>query len=76
MKQKHQILLISHLIQGQSCHMRSILRKMQINTYDITLNASGSVGTEYNKAKLDILFIVDTSESMNNDDRIPETKSY
>ena len=59
---------------GSKLSHEKYIKKNADNTYDITLNASGSVGTEYNKAKLDILFIVDTSESMNNDDRIPETK--
>lgn len=60
---------------GSKLSHEKYIKKNADNTYDITLNASGSVGTEYNKAKLDILFIVDTSESMNNDNRIPETKN-
>ena len=37
-------------------------------TYDITLNASGTVGTKTNKKNVDIVLIVDTSRSMNNSD--------
>ncbi len=59
---------------GSKLSHEKYIKKNADNTYDITLNASGSVGTEYNKAKLDILFIVDTSQSMENYDRIPETK--
>ncbi len=59
---------------GSKLSHEKYIKKNADNTYDITLNASGSVGTEYNKAKLDILFIVDTSESMKNEDRISETK--
>lgn len=59
---------------GSKLSHEKYIKKNADNTYDITLNASGSVGTEYNKAKLDILFIVDTSESMKNDSRISETK--
>ena len=59
---------------GSKLSHEKYIKKNADNTYDITLNASGSVGTEYNKAKLDILFIVDTSESMSEDKRIPETK--
>lgn len=59
---------------GSKLSHEKYIKKNADNTYDITLNASGSVGTEYNKAKLDILFIVDTSESMKNEDRISETR--
>ncbi len=34
------------------------------NTYDLTLTVSGKVGSETNKAKLDIMLVVDTSGSM------------
>ena len=33
-------------------------------TYDITLNVSGAIGTETNKAKLDVIFVMDVSTSM------------
>lgn len=59
---------------GSKLSHEKYIKKNADNTYDITLNASGSVGTEYNKAKLDILFIVDTSESMGDEDRITETQ--
>lgn len=43
-------------------------------TYDITLNASGTIGSITNKAKLDIVLIVDTSGSMADDDKLKNTK--
>ncbi len=36
-------------------------------TYDLTLSVTGSVGSETNPAMLDVLFIVDRSNSMTND---------
>ena len=36
------------------------------NTYDLTLTVSGKVGSETNLAKLDIMFILDLSSSMDN----------
>lgn len=60
---------------GSKLSHEKYIKKNADNTYDITLNASGSVGTEYNKAKLDILFIVDTSQSMEKENRILETKN-
>ena len=36
------------------------------DSYDLTLNVSGAVGTETNKAKIDIIFVMDNSGSMNN----------
>lgn len=41
------------------------IKKNADGTYDITLNASGSIGSQTNKAKLDIVLVVDTSGSMN-----------
>lgn len=40
------------------------IKKNADGTYNITLNASGSIGSQTNKAKVDILLIVDTSGSM------------
>ena len=40
------------------------IKKNADGTYDITLNASGSIGSQTNKAKLDIVLVVDTSGSM------------
>ena len=37
------------------------------NTYDLTLTVSGKVGSETNKAKLDIMLVVDRSNSMKAD---------
>ena len=34
------------------------------DSYDLTLNVSGAVGTETNKAKIDVIFVMDTSNSM------------
>ena len=41
------------------------IKKNADGTYDITLNATGSIGTQTNKAKVDIVLVVDTSGSMN-----------
>lgn len=40
------------------------IKKNADGTYNITLNASGSIGSQTNKAKVDIVLIVDTSGSM------------
>ncbi len=40
------------------------IRKNTDNTYDITLNASGTVGSENRKKKLDIVLLMDISGSM------------
>lgn len=40
------------------------IRKNADNTYDITLNASGTVGSEIRKKKLDIVLLMDISGSM------------
>lgn len=49
------------------------IKKNADGTYDITLNASGSIGSQTNKAKLDIVLVVDTSGSMD-DDKLEDTK--
>ena len=41
------------------------IKRNSDGTYDITLNASGTVGTHTDKALVDIVLIVDTSSSMN-----------
>ena len=45
-------------------HEKYILYNSEDDTYDLTLNVSGAVGTETQKAPMDILFIMDTSNSM------------
>lgn len=50
------------------------IKKNADGTYDITLNASGSIGSQTNKAKLDIVLVVDTSGSMDDDDKLEDTK--
>ena len=50
------------------------IKRNDNGTYDITLNASGTVGSKTNPAKLDIVLIVDTSGSMNNDQKLSKTK--
>lgn len=46
-------------------------------TYDITLNASGSIGSQVNKALVDIVLLVDTSASMTKDNstKMTDTKN-
>ena len=44
------------------------IKRNDDGTYDITLNASGTVGTKTNKKNVDIVLIVDTSRSMNDSD--------
>ena len=51
------------------------IKKNADGTYDITLNASGSIGSQTNKAKLDIVLVVDTSGSMDDDDKLEDTKN-
>ena len=43
------------------------IKRNSNGTYDITLNASGTVGTHTDKALVDIVLIVDTSSSMKGD---------
>ena len=45
-------------------HEKYILYNSEDDTYNLTLNVSGAVGTETQKAPMDILFIMDTSNSM------------
>ena len=44
-------------------------------TYDITLNASGTIGSITKKAKLDIVLIVDTSGSMDDNSKLTKTQN-
>lgn len=44
------------------------IKKNADGTYDITLNATGSIGTQTNKAKVDIVLVMDTSGSMKDPD--------
>ena len=59
--------------EGTLSHEKYIKRN-EDGTYDITLNASGTVGSKTNPAKLDIVLIVDTSGSMKNDGKLQTTK--
>lgn len=45
-------------------HEKYILYNSEDDTYDLTLNVSGAVGTETQKAPMDIIFVMDTSNSM------------
>lgn len=54
-------------------HEKYIKRNVD-GTYDITLNASGTVGSKTNPAKVDIVLIVDTSGSMDDDEKLATTK--
>ena len=57
-------------------HEKYIKRNVDgTGTYDITLNASGTVGSKTNPAKVDIVLIVDTSGSMKNDGKLQTTKN-
>lgn len=49
------------------------IKKNADGTYDITLNATGSIGTQTNKAKVDIVLVMDTSGSMEGDN-LTDTK--
>ena len=40
------------------------IKRNSDGTYDITLDVSGTVGTETKKANVDVVLIVDTSGSM------------
>lgn len=55
-------------------HEKYIKRNVD-GTYDITLNASGTVGSKTNPAKVDIVLIVDTSGSMKDDGKLTTTKA-
>ncbi len=44
--------------------MSKYVTKLEDKTYDLTLTVSGKVGTEKNKAKLDIIYVMDVSGSM------------
>lgn len=57
-------------------HEKYIKRNVDgTGTYDITLNASGTVGSKTNPAKLDIVLIVDTSGSMNDNSKLTKTQN-
>ncbi len=47
----------------------------QDGTYDLNLSISGAVGTVTNKAKLDILLIIDRSGSMKDEERMANAKT-
>lgn len=51
------------------------IKRNDDGTYDITLNASGTVGSKTNPAKLDIVLIVDTSGSMKDESKLQTTKN-
>ena len=59
--------------EGTLSHEKYIKRN-EDGTYDITLNASGTIGSKTNPAKLDIVLIVDTSGSMQDDNKLQTTK--
>lgn len=50
-------------VESKMLHEKYIKRNAD-GTYDITLNASGTIGTETNKALVDVVLVVDTSGSM------------
>lgn len=51
------------------------IKRNSDGTYNITLNASGTVGTEVNKKPVDIVLIVDTSGSMKENNKLRDTKN-
>lgn len=51
------------------------IKRNSDGTYDITLNASGTVGTHTDKALVDIVLVVDTSSSMNEKGNIENAKA-
>ena len=51
------------------------IKRNSNGTYDITLNASGTVGTHTDKALVDIVLVVDTSSSMNEKGNIENAKA-
>lgn len=51
-------------VESKMLHEKYIKRNTN-GTYDITLNASGTIGTETKKAMVDVVLVVDTSDSMN-----------
>ena len=63
-------------VESKMFHEKYIKRNAN-GTYDITLNASGTIGTETNKAMVDVVLVVDTSDSMKektSSDRNAKTK--
>ena len=44
-------------------------------TYDLSLDVSGSIGSEAKKVPLDVVMIIDKSNSMNNDNKLTTVKS-
>lgn len=50
------------------------IKRNEDGTYNITLNASGTIGSKTNPTKLDIVLIVDVSGSMDDDDKLKNTK--
>ena len=61
-------------VESKMLHEKYIKRNAD-GTYDITLNASGTIGTETNKALVDVVLVVDTSGSMNDKTSSSDRKS-
>lgn len=55
--------------------MSKYVTKLENKTYDLTLTVSGKVGTEKNKAKLDIIYVMDVSGSMEDYSRLDNAKN-
>ena len=55
--------------------MSKYVTKLDDKTYDLTLTVSGKVGTEKNKAKLDIIYVMDVSGSMKESSRLDNAKN-
>ena len=51
------------------------IKKNDDGTYNITLNVSGSVETQKEKANIDIVFLIDVSSSMNKGKKMESTKN-
>ena len=55
--------------------MSKYVTKREDKTYDLTLTVSGKVGTEKNKAKLDIIYVMDVSGSMEESSKLDNAKN-
>lgn len=55
-------------------HTKKAVRKTG-DTYDLSLDVSGSIGSEAKKIPLDVVMIIDKSNSMNDDNKLTTVKS-
>lgn len=64
----------SQTVTPEPGHEKTVTWNNEKNAYDLTLTVSGTVGSETTPVKVDVLMIVDQSNSMNNNGKLTNTK--